>query len=143
MIITCPHCSAANRVPEARLREQPTCGRCKTALFTGKPLVLTAANFEAQLTRGELPLIVDFWAPRCGPCLSMAPHFERAAAEVEPMARLAKLDTEAEGALAARFAIRSIPTLIAFRGGRETARQSGALPLPALLQWIRSAAMRP
>ena len=139
MLIACPNCNAANRVPDERLAEAPTCGRCKSALFAAKPLVLTAANFDAQLTRGELPLIVDFWAPWCGPCLSMAPSFERAAAEIEPRARLAKLDTEAEGPLAARFNIRSIPTLIALRGGREIARQSGAMPFPALVQWIRSA----
>ncbi|MCX7069900.1 MAG: thioredoxin TrxC [Gammaproteobacteria bacterium] len=139
MLIACPSCNAVNRVPEPRLADAPTCGRCKSPLFSARPLVLTAANFDAQLTRGELPLIVDFWAPWCGPCLSMAPSFERAAAEIEPQARLAKLDTEAEAALAARFNIRSIPTLIAFRSGREIARQSGALPLPALLQWMRRA----
>lgn len=139
MLIRCPHCNAANRVPEERLADAPTCGRCKQPLFVAKPLVLNAANFDAQLTRGELPVVVDFWAPWCGPCLQMAPHFERAAAEIEPRARLAKLDTEAEGALAARFNIRSIPTLIAFQGGREIARQSGAMPLPQLVQWIRGA----
>ncbi|MBA4287250.1 MAG: hypothetical protein C0434_17165 [Xanthomonadaceae bacterium] len=139
MLIACPSCNAANRVPDERLADAPTCGRCKSPLFIARPLVLTAANFDAQLSRGELPLIVDFWAPWCGPCLSMAPNFERAAAAIEPQARLAKLDTEAEGALAARYSIRSIPTLIAFRGGREIARQSGAMPLPALLQWIRGA----
>lgn len=139
MLIACPSCNAVNRVPEPRLADAPTCGRCKSLLFSARPLLLTAANFDAQLTRGELPLIVDFWAPWCGPCLAMAPSFERAAAEIEPQARLAKLDTEAEAALAARFNIRSIPTLIAFRSGREIARQSGALPLPALLQWMRRA----
>lgn len=139
MLIRCPHCNAANRVPEERLADAPTCGRCKQPLFVAKPLVLNAANFDAQLTRGELPVVVDFWAPWCGPCLQMAPHFDRAAAEIEPRARLAKLDTEAEGALAARFNIRSIPTLIAFQGGREIARQSGAMPLPQLVQWIRGA----
>lgn len=139
MLIPCPSCNAANRVPDERLADAPTCGRCKSPLFAAKPLVLTSANFEAQLSRGELPVVVDFWAPWCGPCLSMAPTFERAAAEIEPRARLAKLDTEAEGALAARFNIRSIPTLIAFREGREIARQSGAMPLPALLNWIRGA----
>lgn len=139
MLIPCPHCNAANRVPEERLAYAPTCGRCKQPLFVAKPLVLNAANFDAQLTRGELPVVVDFWAPWCGPCLQMAPHFDRAAAEIEPRARLAKLDTEAEGALAARFNIRSIPTLIAFQGGREIARQSGAMPLPQLVQWIRGA----
>lgn len=139
MLIRCPHCNAANRVPEERLADAPTCGRCKQPLFVAKPLVLNAANFDAQLTRGELPVVVDFWAPWCGPCLQMAPHFDRAAAEIEPRARLAKLDTEAEGALAARFNIRSIPTLIAFQGGREIASQSGAMPLPQLVQWIRGA----
>jgi thioredoxin 2 len=139
MLIVCPACNAGNRVPEERLGQQPNCGRCSTPLFQGKPLVLNSANFDSQLSRGELPLIVDFWAPWCGPCLSMAPNFERAAAELEPGMRLAKLDTEAEPALASRFNIRSIPTLIAFRGGREIARQSGALPLSTLLQWARQA----
>ncbi|WP_293000821.1 thioredoxin TrxC [Nevskia sp.] len=139
MLVACPHCNTTNRIPDERLRERPKvspmCGRCTQPMFTGQPLVLTRANFDVQLARGELPLIVDFWAPWCGPCLSMAPSFERAAAELEPRLRLAKLDTEAEPAIAARHHIRSIPTLIAFKGGRELARQSGALPLPALLKW--------
>lgn len=139
MLIVCPSCNTGNRVPEERLGQQPNCGRCSSPLFQGKPLVLNSANFDSQLSRGELPLIVDFWAPWCGPCLSMAPNFERAAAELEPRMRLAKLDTEAEPALASRFNIRSIPTLIVFRGGREIARQSGALPLSTLLQWARQA----
>ena len=139
MLIPCPQCNAVNRVPDERLSEAPTCGRCKSALFVAAPLVLTAANFEAQLTRGDLPLVIDFWAPWCGPCVSMSPSYARAAADIEPRARLAKLDTEAESALAARFNIRSIPTLIVFRSGREIARQSGAMPFPTLLQWIRSA----
>lgn len=141
MLIVCPSCNTTNRVPDERLGQLPTCGRCAGALFQAKPLLLTAANFDAQLSRGELPLVIDFWAPWCGPCLSMAPNFERAAAELEPRLRLAKLDTEAEPALASRFNIRSIPTLIAFKNGHETARQSGALPWPALLQWLRQAAI--
>lgn len=140
MHIVCPHCSTTNRVPAERLGQQSTCGRCREPLFTARPVTLTAANFDAQLTRGELPVVVDFWAPWCGPCVSMAPNFERAAAELEPQVRLAKLDTQAEPGIAGRYNIRSIPTLVAFSGGRELARQSGALPLPALLQWIRQVA---
>jgi thioredoxin 2 len=136
--LVCPHCQAVNRQPTQRLTEQPTCGRCKAALFTGEPLAVNSAALEAHLGRSDLPLLVDFWAPWCGPCHMMAPAFAQAARQLEPHYRLLKLDTEAEPAMAARFGIRSIPTLALFRGGREVARQAGAMDAANLIRWLRS-----
>ncbi|MDP3539872.1 MAG: thioredoxin TrxC [Azonexus sp.] len=135
--VVCPHCAAVNRLPNQKLGESPTCGQCKQALFIGEPLELTASNFERNLGRNDLPLVIDFWAPWCGPCRSMAPDFHQAAIDLEPFARLAKVNTEDEQQLAARFNIRSIPTLAIFKEGREIARQSGALDLGTLKRWIQ------
>lgn len=136
--IVCPHCDAVNRVPSQRISENPVCGKCKHPLFSGRPVALTDANFDRHLTRSDLPLVVDFWAPWCGPCKMMAPAYEQAASQVEPRARLAKVDTEQNQMLAQRFAIRSIPTLAVFRNGQQVASQPGAMSLPQLVQWINA-----
>jgi len=135
--VACPHCGAVNRIPAARLTDHPNCGKCKQSLFTGKPIVLTDINFTTHVERSSIPLVVDFWAQWCGPCKMMAPHFDRVAAHQEPGVRLAKLDTDANPATASRFNIRSIPTIILFKDGREVARKSGAMDANMLSNWIR------
>lgn len=133
--IGCPHCGRVNRVPTERLEQGPSCGHCKAALFDGQPAALTSASFDGVVGRTDLPVIVDFWAPWCPPCRAFAPTYVEAARRLEPHVRLAKVDTEAEPQLGARFGIRSIPTLVAFRDGQEVARVSGAMALNPFLQW--------
>ena len=137
-IIVCSHCQSPNRIPGIRLGDNPRCGKCKQPLFTGRPISLTDQTFDRHLTRSDLPMVVDFWAEWCAPCKMMAPFFEQAAAELEPQVRLAKVNTEENRGLGQRYQISSIPTTAVFKGGREVARQPGAMNLQQLLQWIRS-----
>ena len=137
MHIVCPHCHRVNRVPAERLGDGGACGTCKRPLFLGEPLALTADQFDTHIQRSDIPLIVDFWAPWCGPCRMMTPSFAQAAGELEPHYRLVKVDTEQEQSLATRYGIRSIPTLVVFRNGQEVARQAGAMDTARLIQWIR------
>jgi thioredoxin 2 len=139
MHVVCPQCQAVNRLPAERLGESPDCGRCHRPLFAGKPVELTTSDFDRHVGRSDIPLLVDFWAPWCGPCRMMAPAFEQAAAQLEPDFRLVKVNTEQESALGARFGIRSIPTLALFRQGREVARQTGAMGAADIIRWARAA----
>ena len=133
--VACPACLAANRVPKARLGEDPKCGKCGAALLDGTPAELGEAEFEKFVARTGLPVLADFWAPWCGPCRAMAPHFERAAAELKDRVRLVKVNTEEAPGLAQRYGIRAIPTLVLFKGGVEAKRMSGALDAGALARW--------
>ena len=136
--IVCPNCESTNRVPGSRLADGPKCGRCKQKLFSRSPVELTRASFSKHIGGTDIPVVVDFWAPWCGPCKMMAPAYEEAAAQLEPRVRLAKVNTENEQMLASQYGIRSIPTLVIFKKGNEVSRQTGALDLNRLLSWVKS-----
>ncbi|MES2940437.1 MAG: thioredoxin TrxC [Pseudomonadota bacterium] len=140
--VVCPHCQATNRVRQDDLGRAPDCGQCHKALFTGHPVQLDAPGFERQVGRSELPVLVDFWAPWCGPCRTMAPAFEQAAAALEPRVRLAKVNTDEAQALGAQLNIRSIPTLALFAGGKEIARQAGAMGAADIVRWTQAQLQR-
>jgi thioredoxin 2 len=139
MLISCPHCQATNRVPAERLGDDPTCGRCGRELLGGHPVELTDASFAAVTSKTELPVVVDIWAPWCGPCRTMAPQFEQAAALLKGRAMLAKLNSDAHPQASAQLGVRSIPTMVVFRGGREVARVSGAMSAQQIVQWVAQA----
>ena len=136
--IVCPHCHKTNRVAQAAMGSGPHCGSCHQALFTGEPVQLDADSFAKHVGRSHIPVVVDFWAPWCGPCRMMAPAFAQAAQQLSPQVRLVKLDTEAHPQAAAPYGIRSIPTMIVFDGGKEVARISGALPAGEIVRWVQS-----
>ena len=137
MHVSCPHCQTTNRVPTTRLAGDPACGRCGQALLDGRAFELTDANFEAMTAHTDMTLLVDFWAPWCGPCKMMSPQYDKAAAELKGHAMLAKVNSDDNPITVGRFGIRSIPTLIRLQSGREIARQSGAIQTPQIVAFAR------
>ena len=139
MLYTCPSCAAINRIPADKQNQQGQCGKCKQALFNSQPIELNDADFQRFIDKNELPVLVDFWAEWCGPCKMMAPIFKEVCGDMQHQLRFAKVDTEKAQLVSQRYAIRSIPTLILFKGGKEVDRLAGALPAPQLKQWIATA----
>ena len=142
MHLVCPHCNATNRVPSDKLQAELNCGKCQEHLLTAHPDNLGEAAFNAQLAKSDLPMVVDFWAPWCGPCRMMAPAYEKVSQDMQGKARFVKVNTEDEQGLAAKYNIRSIPTLAVFAGGREMARQPGAMSAPDLARWVSAALLK-
>ena len=142
LVVACPTDASLNLVPRAKLDRNPKCGRCHNPLFQGKAVELNAANFDSQALKSDLPIVSDFWAEWCGPCRMMTPNFEMAAPRLEPRVRLGKLDTEAEPAIARRYGIRGIPSMVMIRKGQEVARTSGAMPTSAIVDWVEQALHR-
>ncbi len=136
--IVCPHCQAVNRIPAAKMGDNPKCGKCHQPLFTGHPVELDAAAFQKHISRNDIPVLVDFWAPWCGPCKMMAPAFAQAAGQLEPYVRVAKVNTENEQMLGSQLNIRSIPTLALFKNGKEIARQPGAMGAADIVNWTKA-----
>lgn len=134
--VVCPHCHSRNRLPADRLKDRPRCGVCKQAVFTGHPVELDDQNFAAHIEGSDIPVVVDFWAAWCGPCRSLAPSYASAAAVLEPGLQLTKVNVDEAQQTAGRYGIRSIPTLVVFRNGKEIARQAGALPPQQLTAWL-------
>lgn len=142
MHLVCPHCNATNRVPSNKLQAELNCGKCQAALLQAHPVNLGEAAFNAQLAKSDLPMVVDFWAPWCGPCRAMAPAYEKVSHDMHGKARFVKVNTEDEQGLAVKFNIRSIPTLAVFAGGREIARQPGAMSAPDVARWVSAALLK-
>ena len=142
MHLVCPHCNATNRVPSDKLQAELNCGQCHAPLLSSRPDNLGEAAFNAQLSKSDLPVVVDFWAPWCGPCRMMAPAYEKVSQDLHGRARFVKVNTEEEQGLAAKFNIRRIPTLAVFAGGREIARQPGAMSAPDLARWVSAALLK-
>jgi thioredoxin 2 len=138
--VVCPHCDAVNRLARDRLADQPVCGKCAKPLFLARPLEVSSEGFSRHVTRNDIPVLVDFWAEWCGPCKMMSPHYAQAAQRLEPGVRLLKVNTENAQDLASRFNIRSIPTLALFKGGREVARQAGAMDASGIVAWTQARA---
>lgn len=139
LVVACPTDASLNRVPRTKLDRKPKCGRCHNPLFQGKAVELNAANFDRHALKSDIPIVIDFWAEWCGPCRMMTPNFEMAVPRLEPRVRLGKLDTEAEPAIAQRYGIRSIPSMVMIRKGQEIARTSGAMPTSAIVDWVEQA----
>jgi thioredoxin 2 len=142
MHLVCPHCNATNRVPSDKLQAELNCGKCHQPLLADLPDNLGESAFNAQLAKSDLPMVVDFWAPWCGPCRMMAPAYEKVSQDMQGKARFVKVNTEDEQGLAAKYNIRSIPTLAVFAGGREIARQPRAMSAPDLARWVSAALLK-